>query len=98
VTTGAAPDMDKARRLIDLVGYPPRARALLALLDRDGLRAAELMPMVGLATSAASRQVALLSIAGMVASRRDKKGVCYSLTQDGVRLARLIVTLAGVGE
>jgi DNA-binding MarR family transcriptional regulator len=98
VTTGDVPDMVDVLRLINLVGYPPRARALLALLDYDGLRAAELVPEVALAKSASSRQVALLSRAGMITSRRDNKGIRYSLTEDGVRLARIVVKLAEVGE
>jgi len=62
---------------------------VLVVLDCGPVRAVDICQIIGVNRSAVSRAVKMLVARGLV-SRTEEKGVCLSLTGDGVRLCRAV--------
>jgi DNA-binding transcriptional ArsR family regulator len=92
-----APRIREALRLIDLVGPDTRALSLFLLAERERTPG-EIARGLGLSVHAGSWPLTILRHGELIEARREGDGLRYSLTADGVRLARLLARLAEVGE
>jgi DNA-binding transcriptional ArsR family regulator len=91
------PRIREALRLLDLVGHDTRALTLLLLAERERT-SGELARELGLSVHTGSWHLAIPRQGGLIEARREGDGILYSLTEEGVRLVRLVARLAQVGE
>ena len=86
MTEEAARDATHMAETFRLLADGTRLRILLALLDAGSLAVGEIAAAVDVTGSAASHQLRLLRMAGIVRTAREGRSVRYRLADDHVRV------------
>lgn len=86
--------LERAVRILQLLGHPVRLRILCELLNAEELAVGELLERVQMSQSALSQHLAKLRAETVVETRRDQQRIYYRTANEEVR--RILECLHGL--